>query len=170
MDDDRVHGLLLLNLLAFYWTPELGAVRDSRRARALLHERELGTVLRIIATDRWRITRMVLTKLRSLRSHRREADDKERLTSEVIEVLDAMRESGVQVSLALSLNEPLFEDFVAEGLIERLGEWPNLHLERIPTMEHVFRSPASQRMAHEVLDGAVARTLAKGAEPPPSTS
>jgi hypothetical protein len=84
----------------------------------------------------------------------------------VLAVLDSMRDRGVQMTLALSLNEPLFEDFVADGLIGRLGEWPNLHLERIPTMEHVFRSPVSQRMAHEVLDGALARTLGSLLEPP----
>ena len=78
-----------------------------------------------------------------------------------------MRDRGVQMTLALSLNEPLFEDFVADGLTGRLAEWPNVHLERMPTMEHVFRSPVSQRMAHEVLDGALARTLGKWAEAPP---
>jgi hypothetical protein len=50
--------------------------------------------------------------------------------------------------------------------MERLAEWPGLHLERIPTMEHVFRSPLSQRYAHATLDGALARTLASSAEPP----
>ena len=79
--------------------------------------------------------------------------------SEVTTQLDAMRDRGVQMTLALSFNEPLFEDFVADGPTERLAEWPNLHLERIPTMEHVFRSPASQRWAHAALDEALARTL-----------
>jgi pimeloyl-ACP methyl ester carboxylesterase len=166
LKDERVRGMLLLNLLAFDWTPELGAVRDSRRARALLHEREVATVVRIIATDRWRITRMLLTKLRGLRRRRGEGDDRAKLVDRVLGVLDSMRERDVRMTLALSLNEPLFEDFVADGLIDRLEEWPNLQLERIATMEHVFRSPVSQRMAHEVLDRALARTLGELAEPP----
>lgn len=169
LTDERVHGLLLINLLAFNWTPELGALRDSRRARALLQEREVGTVLRIIATDRWRISRMLLTKLRALRLRRDEAGAEPPLVSEVTALLDGMRERDIQMTLALSLNEPLFEDFVADGLVERLGEWPNLHLERIPTMEHVFRSPISQRYAHATLDGALARTLAKWVTPPPDS-
>jgi pimeloyl-ACP methyl ester carboxylesterase len=170
LGDERIQGALLINLLAFNWTEELGAVRDSRRARALLQEREVATVLRIIATDRWRITRMVLTKLRGLRLRRRhEPHGQPRLVSEVTTLLDGMRDRGVEMTLALSLNEPLFEDFVADGLIERLGEWPNLHLERIPTMEHVFRSPLSQRYAHATLDGALARTLAKSVQAPPDT-
>jgi len=164
--DERIHGVLLINLLAFNWTEELGALRDTRRARALLQEREVATVLRIIATDRWRISRMLLTKLRGLRLRRRESRGQPRLVSEVTTVLDGMRDRGAQITLALSLNEPLWEDFVADGLMERLGEWPNLHLERIPTMEHVFRSPLSQRYAHAALDGALARTLASSVEPP----
>lgn len=164
--DERVHGLILINLLAFNWTEELGAVRDSRRARALLQEREVATVIRIIATDRWRISRMLLTKLRALRNHRRAPSGEPPLVSEVTTVLDGLRERDVQMTLALSFNEPLFEDFVADGLTERLGEWPNLHLERIPTMEHVFRSPVSQRYAHATLDGALARTLAQWAAAP----
>ena len=168
LSDERIRGLLLINLLAFHWTPELGALRDSRRARALLQEREVATVLRIIVTDRWRITRMLLTKLRGLRLRRRAPGGEPLQVSEVTTVLDGMRERGVQVTLALSLNEPLFEDFVADGLIERLGEWPNLHLERLPTMEHVFRSPVSQGYAHSTLDGALARTLGSRVEPPPA--
>jgi pimeloyl-ACP methyl ester carboxylesterase len=164
--DERIHGLLLLNLLAFHWTEELGAVRDSRRARALLQEREVASVLRIIATDRWRISRMLVTKLRGLGRQRRAPGAETALVSEVTTLLDGMRDRGVHMTLGFSFNEPLFEDFVADGLIERLGEWPNLHLERIPTMEHVFRSPVSQRHAHATLDGALAWTLAKWEAPP----
>ncbi|HEY1775838.1 MAG TPA: alpha/beta fold hydrolase [Solirubrobacteraceae bacterium] len=163
--DERIHGVLMINLLAFNWTEELGALRDTRRARALLQEREVATVLRIIATDRWRISRMLLTKLRGLRLRRGDSGAQP-LVNEVTTVLDGMRDRDVQMTLALSLNEPLWEDFVADGLMERLAEWPNLHLERIPTMEHVFRSPLSQRYAHATLDGALARTLASSVEPP----
>lgn len=168
LEDPRVVGILLLNLLAFDWTAELGAVRDARRALLLLHEREVAMVLKIIATDRWRITRMLSTKLSAMRLRRREPDVKSRLASEVVEVLDRLRDRGVQTTLALSLNEPLFEDFVADGLTERLAEWPNLHLERIPTMEHVFRSPITQRYAHAVLDRALVRTLGEAEPASPS--
>jgi hypothetical protein len=32
--DERVRGLLLVNLLAFYWSDDFGAMRDARRTRA----------------------------------------------------------------------------------------------------------------------------------------
>ena len=157
--DERVRGMSLLNLLAFFWSPELGALRDARRTRVLLAERELGTVLRIVATDRWRITRMARTKLRRVRSIRRRNESQTRFDEQVIQTLDLMRARGLQVQLLLSLEEPLFDDFVANGLIDRLDEWPNLQLERIPTNEHIFRPLWCQRYVHEFLDGAIERTL-----------
>jgi alpha-beta hydrolase superfamily lysophospholipase len=157
--DDRVDGLLLLNMLAFNWTPELGALRDARRTRALLQHGEVGTVLRIAAQDRWRITRMLSTKLRAAATLRRPESRPPPAGSEVVETLDGLRERDIQVLLLLSAGEPLYDDFVADGLIERLGEWPNLTLERIPTNEHVFSLITSQRRAHELLDAAVTRTL-----------
>jgi dienelactone hydrolase len=157
--DDRVDGLLLLNMLAFNWTPELGALRDARRTRALLQHGEVGTVLRIAAQDRWRITRMVSTKLRAAASLRRPASRPPPASSEVVEALDGLRDRDIRILLLLSAGEPLYDDFAADGLIERLGEWPNLTLERIATNEHVFSLIASQRRAHELLDAAVARML-----------
>ncbi len=165
LEDKRVRGLSLLNLLAFFWSPELGAVRDARRARTLLAERELGTVLRIVATDRWRLTRMARTKLQRARSRHRGDDVKDHFDQQVIETLDLMRERDMQVQLLLSLEEPLFDDFVANGLIERLDEWPNLQLERIPTAEHIFRPLWCQRYVHAFLDGAIERTLQHPAPP-----
>ena len=157
--DDRVDGLLLLNMLAFNWTPELGALRDARRTRALLQHGEVGTVLRIAAQDRWRITRMVSTKLRAAASLRRPASRPPPASSEVVAALDGLRDRDIRILLLLSAGEPLYDDFAADGLIERLGEWPNLTLERIATNEHVFSLIASQRRAHELLDAAVARML-----------
>jgi pimeloyl-ACP methyl ester carboxylesterase len=164
--DDRVSGLLLLNLLAFFWSPELGALRDARRARALLQQREVGTVLRILATDRWRMTRMLLLKLRGGLAPGRSDESQARLRSAVVAALDQMRDRGVEVLLLLSLAEPLFDDFVADGLIDRLAEWPNLHLDQIPTNDHLFRPRWSQRYVHDALDEALARTLAKSSKRP----
>jgi len=159
LSDERVDGLLLLNMLAFNWTPELGALRDARRTRALLQTGDVGTVLRIAAQDRWRITRMISTRIRRAVTLRRPEGRPPPASSEVVDVLDGLRDRGIQILLLLSAGEPLFDDFVADGLIERLGEWPNLRLERIPTTEHVFSLITSQRRAHELIDAAVTRLL-----------
>jgi hypothetical protein len=159
--DERVRGLLLMNLLAFFWSAELGAARDARRTRALLRTHDVKTILRIVAADRWRIRRMLRTgRRRALALHGGE-DDRTRFGEPIVGSLDRLRDDGVQIILLLSLDEPLFEDFLAWGLIDRLQEWPNLRLDRVQTTDHVFRSVWAQREVDRALDDALERTLAE---------
>ena len=65
----------------------------------------------------------------------------------------------MQILLLLSLGEPLGEDLVDDGRIDRLAEWPNLRLERIPIEDHIFRPVWAQQHVHRALDEALARTL-----------
>jgi pimeloyl-ACP methyl ester carboxylesterase len=162
--DERVRGLLLLNLLAFVWSPELGVARDRRRARTLMHEGKVGKVLRIAAEDRWRIARLLATELRRLRSVGGTSTRDTR--GEVVTSLDWLREHGVEVLLLLALDEPLLADFVEDGLLDQLEEWPNLHLAQIAVNEHVFNSVSSQRQVHVFLDDAIERTLGARTERP----
>jgi pimeloyl-ACP methyl ester carboxylesterase len=156
--DERVRSLLLVNLLAFFWSEDWGAMRDARRARTLLRERDLGTIARILAADRWRMTRMARVTVRRLRAGRG-GGELEGAEADIVGVLEQLREHDVESLLLLSLGEPLYDDFVAFGLLERLAEWPNLHLDRVPTAEHVFRSAWSQIYIHDALDDALSRTL-----------
>jgi pimeloyl-ACP methyl ester carboxylesterase len=162
--DDRVRGLLLLNLLAFVWSPELGLARDRRRARTLMHEGKVGKVLRIAVEDRWRIARLLAIELRRLRSLRGTSTRNTR--GEVVASLDRLREHAVDILLLLALDEPLLDDFVGDGLLDRLEEWPNLHLAQIAVNEHVFNSVSSQRQVHVFLDDAIARMLGARTERP----
>ncbi len=157
--DDRVRGLLLVNLLAFFWSEDFGAMRDARRTRALLRERDLGTIARIVATDRWRMARMARVMVARARAGRNGGGDGEGPGADLVGVLAQLGERDVETLLLLSLGEPLYDDFVSYGLLDRLDEWPNLHLERIPTAEHVFRSAWSQIYIHNALDDALSRTL-----------
>jgi pimeloyl-ACP methyl ester carboxylesterase len=162
--DDRVRGLLLLNLLAFVWSPELGLARDRRRARTLMHEGKVGKVLRIAVEDRWRIARLLAIELRRLRLLRGTSTRNTR--GEVVASLDRLREHAVDILLLLALDEPLLDDFVGDGLLDRLEEWPNLHLAQIAVNEHVFNSVSSQRQVHVFLDDAIARMLGARTERP----
>jgi len=156
--DDRVRGLLLVNLLAFFWSDDWGAMRDARRTRALLQQRDLGTIARIIATDRWRTVRMARVLVARARAGRAGGDGVGP-EADIVAALDQLAERDIETLLLLSLGEPLYDDFVAYGLLDRLDEWPNLHLERIPSAEHVFRSAWSQIYIHHALDDALSRTL-----------
>ena len=156
--DDRIRGLLLVNLLAFFWSDDFGAARDARRTRALLRERDLATIARIVATDRWRTVRMARVLFRRARAGRNRGGG-EGPVADIVGALEQLRDHDVETLLLLSLGEPLYDDFVSFGLLQRLAEWPNLHLERVPTAEHVFRSAWSQIYIHDALDDALARTL-----------
>ena len=158
--DERVSGLLLMNLLAFFWSPELGTLRDSRQARALLKDREVLRMLRILATERWRLLRMLRTSLHLGGARRRDDGGAGDLNRGVVSVLDELRDRAIDTLLLFSLDERLYDDFVADGLIERISEWPNLTLDRVLSDEHIFRPVWCQRHVHAAMDRAVAQIAA----------
>jgi len=163
LNDERVDGLLLLNILAFFWRPELGAARDARRAKELLAQGELWRVMRIVATERWRITRMLASARHRLSAIYRPDLRAARPKRQAISVLDRMRDRDIDMLLFLSQGEPLYDDFVADGIIDRLAQWPNVRLERVGTAEHIFSLVSSQRHVHDIIDAAIVRTVRRRA-------
>ena len=155
--DERVSGLLLMNMLAFFWSPELGTLRDARQARALLEQREVLRMLAILATERWRLVRMLRTSLQRGGARRREGRGSEHFQRSVVSVLDELRDRAIDTLLLFSLDERLYDDFVADGLIERLSAWPNMELDRVLSDEHIFRPLWCQRHVHRAMDRAVAQ-------------
>ncbi|MGH2852191.1 MAG: alpha/beta fold hydrolase [Solirubrobacteraceae bacterium] len=156
--DERIRGLILVNLWSFFWSEELAAARDSRRARTMLRAGAWRDVAKI-AVSQGRIGRMARTMLRRvLRPHAREGTLGE-IGGAIDDALAHLRERDVQTLLLLSEGEPLAEDFGADGRIERLSEWPNLELDRIPIEDHIFRPIWAQQHVHEALDEALDRTL-----------
>jgi pimeloyl-ACP methyl ester carboxylesterase len=163
--DERVRGLILINLWSFVWSEEIAAARDARRARTLLRSGAWRDVARI-ALGEGRIGRLVRIRLKSVvGAARREGSTLAALSEAIDDALGRLRERDVQTLLLLSLGEPLGKDFVADGRIARLAEWPNLRLEQIPIEDHIFRAVWAQRHVHGALDDAVGRTLG---EPPPA--
>jgi len=157
--DERVRGLILVNLWSFIWSEEIAVARDARRARTLLRSGAWREVARI-AVGQGRIGRMVRTKLRSVvGAALRDDGASAGLGDAIDEALGQLRARDVQTLLLLSLGEPLGEDLREDGRIDRLAEWPNLQLERIPLEDHIFRPVWAQRHVHNALDGALARTL-----------
>jgi hypothetical protein len=103
---------------------------------------------------------MVRTKLRSVvGAARSDEDTLAGLSDAIDDALGQLRDRRVQTLLLLSLGEPLSEDLIDEGRIDRLAEWPNLRLERIPLEDHIFRPVWAQRHVHSALDEALTRTL-----------
>ena len=57
--------------------------------------------------------------------------------------------------------EALYQEFAQHGLLDHLGRWPNLRLERIPSRDQMFRAQWLQRHVHERVDEALMRIMAR---------
>jgi len=153
--DARVRALILVNMWSFVWSEELAALRDARRAQAMLRSGAWRDVARI-ATSEGRIGRFARTRLHRLFAPRNVPGT---VAAQTDRILDRLNERGVQTLLLLSEQEPLAEDFIADGRIERLERWPTLRYERIPIDDHIFRPVWAQRYVNEAFDAALARAI-----------
>ncbi len=156
--DPRVAAAMMVNLYSFWWSEELVAERQRRRTVAALR----GDVLKRIASGGLSADRL----RRSWRGFRAgvrtsvEANQENR----VDEALDLLRERGTQLSLMLSLAQPLYDQFEREGRIAELHRWPNVSIEVIPSRDHVCRALWIQRYLHERFDVALDRVLERAPE------
>lgn len=162
--DERVAGLLLINLYAFLWSEELVA------------ERETGDSLSALRGYGWRrlahrdLTmrhmRLVASSLRPGRLRAGAGHPVERAQSRDIELaLDRLRDQGTEVLLLLARGEGLRDQLRRQGVLEHPDRWPNLTFEEIPSTDHMFRALWLQRHVHESLDRALGRVLAAAGSP-----
>jgi pimeloyl-ACP methyl ester carboxylesterase len=160
LSDPRIRSLLLVNLIAFVWGDAVGAARDARRARELLRKGSIGEIIRIVVADRWRIARMVRTRLRWPRPGADTGRTQSPVDDQIASSLDRLRSANVETLLLLGSGEPLLGDLAAAGLIDSIGQRPNLTFERIPLDDHVFRPLWAQRHVAGILDGTLRRAIA----------
>jgi hypothetical protein len=152
--DTRVRGLLLLNLFAFEWSHELVVERGRRMAIAegipsarghALNREFVSKAMGYVRPDRaWRLMR-------------RAAERQQKRAARA--ALDELRERRVQTLLLLGTEEPLLQQFERQGLIDRLGEWPNLTLDRPASSDHMYRARWLQHHVYAALDAGVDRTV-----------
>ncbi|HEY2258793.1 MAG TPA: hypothetical protein VGH45_03735 [Solirubrobacteraceae bacterium] len=153
--DPRVRGLLLLNLYAFDWSPELVSERGRRVAIAeglpnarghTLNREFVAKAMGYARPDRaWRLLRRSAE-----RDHKRLA----------LSALDALRDKRVSTLLLLGDREPLLHQFQRQGVTDRLDVWPNLTLDLPPSGDHMYRALWLQRHVYAALDAAVDRAVA----------
>ena len=84
-----------------------------------------------------------------------------RQVADAIAAFDQLRERGTEVLLLFGEQEALYQEFARHGLLDQLGRWPNLRLERIPSRDQMFRAQWLQRHVHERVDEALRRILAR---------
>ncbi len=59
--------------------------------------------------------------------------------------------------LAFADDEPVRDELEADGLLARLGRWPNVVLTHLPGRDHTLRPIVAQRAYHELLEGELER-------------
>jgi alpha-beta hydrolase superfamily lysophospholipase len=133
--DTRVCGAVLINLFLVTWSAELIAERVRRAAIA----------------DGFPNARVGSLDCPAAR----------RQVADAIAAFDRLRERGTEVLVLFGEQEALYHEFAHQGLLDQLGRWPNLWLERIPSRDQMFRAQWLQRHVHERVDEALERILAR---------
>lgn len=160
LEDERIAGMLLINLYAFFWSEALVAERETGESLAAL--RGYGWRRLAHRDVTMRHVGAVMSSLRPARVRARASHPVEREQSEQIEqVLDMLRDRGTEALMLLSRGEGLHDQLRRQGVLDRLERWPNLVVEQIPTHDHMFRALWLQRHVHASLDRALDRMIAK---------
>ncbi|MGI8624081.1 MAG: hypothetical protein ACR2NB_11505, partial [Solirubrobacteraceae bacterium] len=168
-DDDRVTSVILINPFAFFFDEELVVEHDMAAARRAGYRSAWQRVVAgEIDADRLRATavRVARTPL-DARARRRRSRAR---IAQTDAALDRLRERGKHVTLIVGQDEPIILRLQDDGHLDRLGEWPNVDLQRIPARDHTFRAPWLQRVVHGLLDEAVDAELERRGQPAPLLS
>jgi alpha-beta hydrolase superfamily lysophospholipase len=163
--DERVASAVLLNAGALVWDPELISRRDARSLRLLAQRggwrrmlrgevspARMLAVARAAARTRWRAARRVLA--RNLARFRSQPSQQP-----VDLMLNSIAAHGARLVLAFSAGEPLMLELEADGMLARLGSWPNVAVVDLPAADHTVRPIVAQNAVHDLLDAELQRVL-----------
>ena len=156
--DERVISAIMINLYAFTWSEALAA------------EREMSSALRGLRTGLWRrVIRLRIDRELMRRSARRLRPDRIRAgmrrPAEQAQAEEGRRafarfaERGTEALFLLSHGEALHGQLDRLGLLGDADRWPSVHVEALPTRDHVFRAVWLQRRVRDSVDRALRRTI-----------
>lgn len=156
--DPRVVAALAVNPRIMVWDPAILARRNAFVVREVL---ELGAWQRILngqttpgrvleigraaAAEAPRAARRYANRLRGVRQREPWVEGLEGR-------FDQLREARTRLVLAFAGDEPEYDELKAEGVLERLDQWPNVVLADLPGDDHTLRPIAAQRAFHRFLD------------------
>jgi alpha-beta hydrolase superfamily lysophospholipase len=149
--DSRIISAVLLNAGALVWQDDILERREGRKLdrifqRSWWRRFDRSAVQKPTAA---RVLGLVKAKARSWAGAGRKGTG----TQEAIEAgLDEIRDLGTRLVVAFSAGEPLHAELAAEGLLDRLGRWPDVQLEDLPDSDHTLRPLAAQAAAARLLD------------------
>jgi pimeloyl-ACP methyl ester carboxylesterase len=158
LEDSRVEAAFLLNPRALYFDARLDEVREARRAR------------RVATTRAWK--RAASGQIRPSRAaellgaaakapFRARADNAAHVTrrGKIDVALEQLAATDKRLLFLFGEDEPLYDEMLADGQIERIERAPQMRLELIPGRDHSFRPISSQRHVKAVLDRAIEAEL-----------
>ncbi|HEY5189937.1 MAG TPA: hypothetical protein VII87_12930 [Solirubrobacteraceae bacterium] len=155
--DERVSGVMLINLRAVIWNPGLTPARDLRalfsQPLSLARVRRVATVPRVWALIRW----LLAAPVRAVRKLATRDDDGVSAEREAQGLLEVIVNSGRRVLLLFSEHEPVYDELLRSGADRWLTASPNVSLERIAVRDHTLRPVWAQGELHSALDRALAR-------------
>jgi pimeloyl-ACP methyl ester carboxylesterase len=163
VSDARVVGVLMVNLYAFAWSPELVAARDRRQTAAALRQGVLRRLLRggIRRHHLQRAGRGLGDVVR-----RRGAAGVAGAHAGIVETaLRHLELRGIETLLLFSGGEPLLEELERDGWVQRIAATARIHLDRLPSTDHNVRALALQRRVHAAFDRALERALSARRQP-----
>jgi hypothetical protein len=127
---------------------------------ALADSRVVGLLLINLFLVTWS-SELIVERRQRVAVADRPSSAESRQLADAIDAFDLFGERDTEILLLFGRQEPLYDEFERHGLIDLLGRWPKIRLERIPSRDQMFRAQWLQRHVHERLDAAIARMLAR---------
>ncbi len=168
LDDDRVVAALMVNPGALVY--DGGKRRSVHEARVLVRKALRPETWRRVVSGRTTFSIHLATARGLLKGLpgmvRRRLHPRGRIAvapDELEQAFDRLRDADRRALIVFAGIEPLYDDLVREGRIERLDCWPNLSVHHIPlpTEAHTIRPLWLQQRAHALMDEALERELAR---------
>jgi alpha-beta hydrolase superfamily lysophospholipase len=158
IDDARVSGVVLINQRVVAWDEGLA---PSRYVRRLLTERLSWSRIRRVVTVPLAMTvmRWLLTSpMRWVRKARRRSP----ASRDFEQLLERLAMSQTRTTYLFAHREPLYDELLRAGWLERLRQTGRFTVERVAVADHTLRPLWAQSQLHAGLDRALARELASG--------
>jgi alpha-beta hydrolase superfamily lysophospholipase len=164
--DPRVVAGVLLNTGAIEWDPDLRSRRDARLLSKSVSSAESWRRLSRGDVDLRRkvsfLRRFLASWMRrGTRAVRPHGDDS---SGDPVALFDRLRDRDKRIAMAFSVNEPVLAELTADGIIRRIGEWPNIEFDLLHGEDHALGPIDAQRSAAEIMDRELATVL--GSEVP----
>ena len=163
LQDARVRAVILINPAVLFWDPALPAVREARKVQKLARTSQLR---RLLTGDVALVNILSVVRAMAAVAGRRARAPWRRLTgldapvAAVETAFNSLRDKDCRVTLAFSAGgEDLYLKLDRDGVLNGLGNWPNMRLELIPGHDHILRPPDMQDNAHRIIDSVIVDEL-----------